>query len=320
MAARIFLAAADLSAEGGATIVRLTHPRTESPFSAARVGDCLLEINRWSDGEPHTWLIAGAERVQREGAFFLASPLDPLFLLLPHLKQLRGGTNEERADGHKGYFRPLGDLVSGAPDEAALETVVLSIPSIADRLRAVCDVKDGYDEPMIRLNDAKVLAWLTRKTEAVRAKLTADEQLRAAAAQREAEMHMSQFDALESADAGENTSSATCALAIALVSEYLAPAYQAQLCEAYAVDQAVITNQRGTPKKASAPIEPASYGGDLGAAGSSGSALSASNRTRDEPQAPPPKKQATVAKSAKLASLPLKKGQKTMMGFFSKPK
>ena len=318
MATRIFISSADLSADGGANIIRLTHPRTDSPFSAARVGDRLLEINHWSDGEPHTWLLAGAERVHRDGAFFLATPLDPLFVLLPHLKQLRGGTNEERADGHKGYFRPLGDLVSGAPDETVLETVVLSMPSIPERLRAVCDVKDGYDEPMIRLNDAKVLAWLTRKTEAVRAMLAADEHLRAAAAQREAEMHMSQFDAIDGADAGAKPPPATCALAIALVSEYLAPALQAQLCDAYTVDQALITNQRGTPKKTSAPIEAAAYTGDAGGA-SSASALAASNRTRDEPQAPPPKKQA-VAKSAKLASLPLKKGQKTMMGFFSKPK
>ena len=314
---RLFLSASDLSE---AVIVKLTHPRTQTTFAVARSGDALLEINAWSDGEPHTWLIAGAERVQRDGAFYLATPLDPLFLLLPHLQLLRGGTSEERADGHKGYFRPLGELVSGAADEAALEATALAMPSIARRIRAVCDVKDGYDEPMIRLNDALLLAWLKRKTEAVRAHLVEDASLLKAAAEREAEMHMSQFENtdVQAPDAAERARGDARALAVGLVAEYLGPALQAKLCAAYKVDEQSVLAQRGVPIKKGPPAEVArSY---------SEASSSAGTHLRDEPEPPPPAKRQAVASkpaaskaSSKLGG-PLKKGQTTMMGFFAKPK
>ena len=86
---RLFLSAADLV---GAVIVRLSHPRTGQTISVARSGDVLLELNRWSDGAKHSWLLTGAERVQRDGVLYLATPLDPLLLLLPSLQRVRGST------------------------------------------------------------------------------------------------------------------------------------------------------------------------------------------------------------------------------------
>ena len=159
-ASRLFLSAADLT---GAQLVRTSHPRTGSTISVARAGDVLLELQRWSDStEPHSWLLSGAERVQREGVLFMATPIDPLFLLLPHFRRVRGSSGGE----HKGYFRPLSELVSGTDCEAALEATALSLPSIAKRIRAICDCKDGYDEPMVRLSDDKLLEWLQRKVNA----------------------------------------------------------------------------------------------------------------------------------------------------------
>ena len=48
-----------------------------------------------------------------------------------------------------------------------------TLPGLAERLSVICDVKDGFDESVVRLNDAKVLAWLQRKTEALQRHLQA---------------------------------------------------------------------------------------------------------------------------------------------------
>lgn len=316
---RLFLSAADLT---DATLTRVQHPRTAQTISIARAGDTLLEINKWSGGDKASWLLAGAERVMSEGVLFVATPIDPLFLLLPHLQ------------GDARYFRPLSDCLSGSADEAALEITALAVPSIGKRLRAVCDVKDGYDEPMVRINDAKLLAWLRRKTEAVRAHLASDSTLAKLAKLRHEESVTSQFEGADmpfgASEAGTEgaESSARLAHAVTLVSEYLAPATQATLCAALAVDQASVSALRGDAKKvvaeAAAPALGERTESWTSQASSSSAASAASTvRGRDEAEAPAAKKPKAglqVAKAAKLAAAPLKKGQKTMMGFFTKPK
>ena len=44
---------------------------------------------------------------------------------------------------------------------------VATLPKLQERLESVCDVKEGFDEPVVRLNDAKLLEWLRRKTGAL---------------------------------------------------------------------------------------------------------------------------------------------------------
>lgn len=48
-----------------------------------------------------------------------------------------------------------------------------TLPGLAEKLKAVCDVNDKYDEPMLRYSDSKVLSWLRRKVVAVRDHLAA---------------------------------------------------------------------------------------------------------------------------------------------------
>ena len=316
-ATRLFLTPADL---GGATLTRVAHPRTGHTISIMRAGDALLEIQKWSGGDKASWMLAGAERVLSEGVLFVATPIDPLFLLLPHLQ------------GDARYFRPLSDCLSGSADEAALELTALSLPTIGKRLRAVCDVKDDYDEPMVRLNEAKMLAWLRRKTDAVRAHLASDAQIAKLAKERHHGAIESQFEGgnvpfgagAASADA-DGPEQEWLEHAIALVAEYLAPALQTTLCNAMAVAEARVASLRGDAKKEKAPAEPALQPSESWANQGSSSAASGASTIRDdsnENDAPAAKKPKTaaVAKAAKLGAQPLKKGQTTMMGFFAKPK
>lgn len=312
---RVFVAARDVA---GARIVALAHPRLpEHPLQVMRTADALLEVQRLANDEkePRSWLMAGAERVQQDGTLFLATPIHPVLLLLPRLRAARGAG----ADNERGYFRPLSDVASGGEDDAAVEAHVLTLPGLLDKLRLVCDVNDKYDEPMVRLSDEKLLGWLRRMTEAVRAHLSADalllKQASAAAAKK---TDMSQFDEGVAFDGGAPGAPAApaapsaLAVALAFVCEYLAPETQRSLCAACDVGEEAVVAHRGAAKKAApAPAAPAAFG-------STGAAV---NRSRDEPEAAPaPKKAkaAPVAKAAKLAQQPLKKGQSTMMGFFKK--
>ena len=147
---RLFLSAADLAA--GCKIFRLPHPRTQQAFSIALVGGTqLVEIQKFQEPpaeNPRSWLITGGlERVQQDGTLFVCTPMDPLFLLLPALRALRGGVAENRRESTPGLFRPMSELASEASGEeetAALEATALALPDILRRLRAICDVNDKY--------------------------------------------------------------------------------------------------------------------------------------------------------------------------------
>jgi len=362
---RIFLSASDLSA--GATIVRLPHPRTGTPFAVALAGSQkLLEVQKFQEppaDHPRSWLLAGAtERVQQDGTLFVATPLDPLFLLLPPLRALRGGASEIRRESSAGLFRPMSELSGeGEEEQAALEATALALPDLLTRLRAVCDVNDKYDEPMVRLNDEKLSAWLMRKVNALKAHLASDASAAKLAAQRVADSHASQFDD-EGASAfggggganpavnNNNTAAAdpTLVSAVCLVAEYLDAPTASTLCSACGVAMAAVEAQRGPEKRGGALSQPpplvvsgssmssSSGSGPPSAGGSSWAtdladadaevsaqagvkrpAMGGGGSQNSEPQKKA--KPAAPAKS-KAAAIPLKKGQKTMMGFFAKPK
>ena len=151
MSVRVFVASCpDLT---DARIFALTHPRTGDAVQFVRAGDALLEVQRFHDATtPRSWLLGGRmEMVLEDGGLLVATPFDPLFLLLPHLQHARGGAAGEAED--RGRFTPLGDALSG-PHAAALEEHVASLPGLQRRLASVCDVKDGYDEPVVRLHAA----------------------------------------------------------------------------------------------------------------------------------------------------------------------
>jgi hypothetical protein len=351
---RLFLSAADLSS---ATIGKVSHPRTRAPLQLALVKSpeqdgaaTLLEIQKFSEpatSEPRSWLIAGGiERVQQDGSLFLATPLDPLFLLLPRLRKLRGAD----ADRPAGYYKPMSEL-SDAPDgvdehEAhAFEKCVIGIPQdqLLKRLRAICDVNDKYDEPMLRLSDEKLRAWLRRKAAAVQAKLQANVKLQAMAAQKTAATHCSQFDEIAGVDApaapggggSGDASRSALELSVALVCEYLEPEVEATLCASSAVPASLVSAQRGPEKKAGAlqpvtntaasahdgfgaPSAAASWEADLAEADAEAEASCGVKRPASaEPPVAKKPKPAAPAKS-KLGNAPLKKGQTTMMGFFKK--
>ena len=259
---RVFVCAAPVD---GLKFFQLPHPRSgdATQFASATDGT-LLEVNRLADAShPHSWLLAGAERVEQDGSLYVATPVDPLFVLLPRLRE-RGG----------GYFKALSDVFGAdSPDDAsgrALETHVVALPRLLERLRVVCDVNDKYDEPMLRLNEANLTKWLQRKARALEAHLRETKQQTESVAATD----MSQFGDENAGAAGSSSDAGKdqfLAAAAAWVAEYLEPAMVDQLCKALGVTaDAVELQRKGRPKVETAPAAKwAPPGGSWAAAGAS---------------------------------------------------
>ncbi|EOD15473.1 hypothetical protein EMIHUDRAFT_245820 [Emiliania huxleyi CCMP1516] len=143
------------------------HPRTSDPMMLGRRADsAILEVHRHvpPKAAKASWLVAGLEQVVQDGALYLATPIDPLLLLLPLLERARGGASSLKRESSAGLYKPLSEAFGG--DEAGLEQHLTRLSGLSERLRAICDVNDKYGEPMVRLSDPLVLGWLRRKAEA----------------------------------------------------------------------------------------------------------------------------------------------------------
>ena len=223
-----------------ARLFALTHPRTGAAVQFVRAGDALLQVHRFRDGAvPRSWLVGGQmEMVLEDGSLLIATPFDPLFLLLAHLD--------------RGRFTPLSDALSG-PHAAALEQHVASLPGIQRRLGSICEVKEIDDESYVRCSDAKLLAWLRRKTDALTRHLQENKLVGPTAA---AAASLSQFDEPVAASpaAGDSASQVekeARLLALSLVCDCLPEggAEQVALLASYSVTaEAVATARKGSGK------------------------------------------------------------------------
>ncbi|KYR01642.1 hypothetical protein DLAC_01645 [Tieghemostelium lacteum] len=133
-------------------IISLPHPKTLelTRFIHHPSTNTLLEINKFLS-KPSSWFINNS--VRHDGSLYLASPIDPLFLILPFLEKLRGNVEK---DG--GMF---GELSSAKNDESFSQLTRLSFNN--DQLSLICQVKDICGHPMYRLDDTKLMLWLRCK-------------------------------------------------------------------------------------------------------------------------------------------------------------
>ena len=135
-------------AEGPVRTVRLRHPRTSS--SATFLHDPssgrLCELLAYTE-EHRAWFVG--DKLVSDGRLFLASPVHPVFLLLPYLAKA------ER-------LVPLDQLLED--DQFPLTEEVLGQ---ATGLEAVAESKGAKDLNVWKYNSALVLAWLGARVERV---------------------------------------------------------------------------------------------------------------------------------------------------------
>ncbi len=306
MPTRVFLS----SAGAPKRIFPSNHPRTHQRIMLARSPTAMLELNLLApQSAPRASWLLEHDAVLHDGSLYLATPIDPLFLVLPQLDVARAASAE-----HRGFFKPFSHTF--ASESAALEGELLQLPLfVTEQLSCICDVKDHEHEPIVRLNDDKVRSWLRRKTARLVAHLrgTADEAEAASAATDASAAQFAPEDDLASqqqqrpADRDEKHLLG----ALALLCEYLQPKWAKVALEAHALaHDALIAAARPAAAAAAAPEPARSWRDDVAA--------------EQEAKENARKKQATVAAvAAKKAAAPkpvqpLRKGQKTMTAFFAK--
>ncbi|XP_042477563.1 ribonuclease H2 subunit B isoform X1 [Macadamia integrifolia] len=136
---------------GKGTLLSLRHPKSGNPACYFFVNNSLQEFH-WFKQSYGSWFLG--DSVCEDGGLHCATPVDPVFILLPIFEDAR------MKKGHdQGKFRQLDEImfVSGYPGYQHL----LSITE--DSMKVVCEIKEMGSLKFYRLDDSKVLSWLCHK-------------------------------------------------------------------------------------------------------------------------------------------------------------
>lgn len=132
-------------------LLSLRHPKTGETTSYLLTNGVLQELH-WFKQAYGSWFLG--DYICEDGRLYAATPVDPVFILLPILEEAR-----MKKEGDPGKFRQLDEIIfiNGYPGYQHLST-------IADKsMQVVCDFKEIGSTKFFRLNDSKVLAWLYYK-------------------------------------------------------------------------------------------------------------------------------------------------------------
>ncbi|KAJ1625338.1 Ydr279p protein family-domain-containing protein [Pavlovales sp. CCMP2436] len=150
--------------------VSLPHPRSGEHVIYLFVDGAPHELQRLADGAEGSWLIG--ESSQEDGGMLVASPIDPTFFVLARLFRARrhkvASARGARGEPERVMYEPLSDVLTDL-DCRGLE-LLSGAPRIGERLAAAFDVNRKFDEPMVRIDEAKAISWLRAKTEQLRAR------------------------------------------------------------------------------------------------------------------------------------------------------
>ncbi|KAK6116444.1 hypothetical protein DH2020_049906 [Rehmannia glutinosa] len=129
----------------------LRHPRTGNMACYLFSAGVLQELH-WFKQSYGSWFLG--DYVCEDGRLYTATPVDPVFILLPIFEEARMKKGNE-----PGKFRQLDEIIyiNGYPGYESLS-------SIAEKaMQVVCDLKEVGCTKFFRLNDLKVLKWLCYK-------------------------------------------------------------------------------------------------------------------------------------------------------------
>ncbi|KAA8912022.1 ribonuclease H2, subunit B [Sphaerosporella brunnea] len=155
------------------TILSLPHPRTSAPtryLMHPTTGLHELTVIRSASSQPRSWLLTpfptksepestqwiGNGQIISDGALYIATPIDPLFLLLPHILP------------SKAHFLPADEIVDSLAEESEgvhwLRVIRVARRQLEARVRAVSESVDvGGGEKAFRVSVDKVISILAKK-------------------------------------------------------------------------------------------------------------------------------------------------------------
>ena len=132
--------------QSGLRLIKLPHPKGGIPVMFLQGGDAeIYELQNAAPRKHASWFIN--QRVSSDPSFYMASRVDPRFLVLPYLEKA----------GSK--FSPLDQIVTVADSCARISLDKASTWG----LDGLCDIKDLGDMILYRHNEAKTLEWLGAK-------------------------------------------------------------------------------------------------------------------------------------------------------------
>ncbi|GMQ11414.1 hypothetical protein CsSME_00054062 [Camellia sinensis var. sinensis] len=132
-------------------LLSLRHPKSGNKTCYLLINEALQEIH-WFKQSYGSWFVG--DYVCEDGCLYTATPVDPVFILLPIFEEARMKKGDD-----PGKFRQLEEIIfiNGYPGYQYLF-------SIAEKsMQVVCDIKEIGSTKFFRLNDSKVLAWLNYK-------------------------------------------------------------------------------------------------------------------------------------------------------------
>ncbi|OVA08302.1 Ribonuclease H2 [Macleaya cordata] len=136
---------------GEGLMLSLRHPKSGNQTCYFLNNGSIQELH-WFKQSYGSWFLG--DYVCEDGGLYIATPIDPVFLLLPIFEEAR-----MKNEGDQGKFRQLDEIlfVNTYPGFQHL----LSIAE--DSMQIVCEMKEVGSSKFFRLNDSKVLAWLCHK-------------------------------------------------------------------------------------------------------------------------------------------------------------
>ncbi|KAF8388813.1 hypothetical protein HHK36_025493 [Tetracentron sinense] len=136
---------------GKGKFLSLRHPKSGNPASYFFIDGSLQELH-WFKQSYGSWFLG--DYVCEDGRLYTATPVDPVFILLPLFEEARMKKGDDQ-----GKFRQLEEIiyVEGYLGYQSLSSIA------EDSIQIVCEIKEFGSSKFFRLDDSKVLAWLCYK-------------------------------------------------------------------------------------------------------------------------------------------------------------
>ncbi|CAH2078448.1 unnamed protein product [Thlaspi arvense] len=132
-------------------LITLRHPKSENGTCYLFSNGMLQEI-QWLKQSYGSWFLG--DYISQDGSLYMTTPVDPVFILLPIFEEARMKNGED-----PGKFRQLDEIlyVEGYPGYQHLL-------SLAEKsMEIVCQTQEVGSMKFYRLDNSKVLAWLSCK-------------------------------------------------------------------------------------------------------------------------------------------------------------
>ncbi|KAF9118847.1 Ribonuclease H2 subunit B, partial [Mortierella sp. 14UC] len=137
----------------------LPSPSSGLPARFVIQDGALYEMQMVDSEGLRSWFVG--DTIQSDGALYLITPFDPLFMLIPILDTMR-----QRTSTSPGKFLLLDGIFGSSNDQYPSMRHLADLKNVHRYLEVVCEVRDASGDMSMktyRLDDEKVMGWLKGK-------------------------------------------------------------------------------------------------------------------------------------------------------------